>query len=238
MDLGFTQKSSLIIFFSLSRDGKMLLFKKTSLILLFIFSIIPKPIMANAENKIIMDATILGAIASLGLACYQGKDPCQISPNLNTDKLTLSLNQGGNNDTIQHSRLALGADWQEDIYDSKNFNISGRWEINANYWSSTKTNPQNASGYIVGLTPVFHYSWKKQPIIPYFELGGGPQYLSNATIENDFKSTQFQFGSILGIGIKNQYFELGYRYLHISNANISAPNPATDFHNLHIGYKF
>ena len=73
---------------------------------------------------------------------------------------------------------------------------------------------------------------------PYLELGGGPQLLSNVTIENEYKSTQFQFGSILGLGIKSNSYEIGYRYLHISTANLELPNPGTDIHGLHIAYKF
>lgn len=192
---------------------------------------------AETDNGALMNVAIVGAIASLGLACIQGKDPCSLVPNLNTDKVTVSIDQGSDN-TVHQVRFAVGLDWQDKLYESDNFAISGRWEANVNYWYSSRRNPLNSDGYIIGLTPVFNYDWKLSPITPYIELGGGPQLLSNVTIENEFKSTQFQFGSIFGLGIKSKSYEVGYRYLHISNANIELPNPGTDIHGLHIAYKF
>lgn len=195
----------------------------------------------DTSNTSLMNATIIGAIASIGFACYQGKSPCTLAPNVNLDKLTVSIDKGSDN-TVQHLRIALGADWQEAIYESKHFLVDGRWEINSNFWQSTQKNPTNKNGWIIGLTPVFQYSpkdtWANGVVNPYFELGGGPQFLSDSYIENENKSTQFQFGSILGFGVSNKLFEIGYRYLHISNANIELPNPGTDFHNIHVGIKF
>lgn len=194
-------------------------------------------VQADTSNDSLMNLTIWGAVASLGLACYEGKDPCSFKPNLNTQALTLSFDHG-QDESLNQIRFALGADWQDKLYDSEHFAISGRWEVNVNYWHSSLVSPLNQEGFILGLTPVFNYDWKLNPITLYIELGGGPQLLSNVTIENEFKSTQFQFGSILGLGIKNKNFEVGYRYLHISNANIELPNPGTDIHGVHLAYKF
>ncbi|OYX04636.1 MAG: acyloxyacyl hydrolase, partial [Thiotrichales bacterium 32-46-8] len=41
-----------------------------------------------------------------------------------------------------------------------------------------------------------------------------------------------------GLGWENQQFRLGYKYLHVSNANIEIPNPSTDFHFVELGYRF
>ncbi len=193
---------------------------------------------AAKANNDPMSFAILGALGSLGLACYQGgKAPCSLTPDVDIDKLSVSYDQGADS-TLQHYRVALGADWLHNFYESENFEISGRWEINLNYWNSTLDNPTKDDGYMIGVTPVFHYTYKMSSIMPYIEMGGGPQLLSNIQIENEYKSTQFQFGSIIGIGLKNNQFEIGYRYLHISNAGIEMPNPGTDFHNVHLGYHF
>lgn len=191
----------------------------------------------DTSNDFLMNATILGAISSLGFACYQGKAPCSLSPGIDTDKLTFSLDFGEDN-TVKQTRLALGVDWLEKIYQSKNITVTGRIELNTNIWKSSLKNAKNKSGYIIGITPVFRYISPKITRGGYFELGGGPQYLSNTIIEDENKSTQFQFGSILGFGFAGKTFEAGYRYLHISNANIEIPNPGTDFHSLHLAYKF
>ncbi len=192
---------------------------------------------AKQENNDLMSFAILGAIGSLGFACYEGKAPCSLSSGIDTDKLTFSLDAGSDR-TTDHLRLGLGADWQEAVFETDSWEVSGRLEGSLHYWSSTLENPENKSGYIIGITPVFHYQPKNFTYTPFIEMGGGPHLLSDITIENDYKSTQFQFGSIFGLGVKNQDFEISYRYLHISNAGIEMPNPGTDFHNIHVGYHF
>ncbi|MGM0542131.1 MAG: acyloxyacyl hydrolase [Pseudomonadota bacterium] len=192
---------------------------------------------AKQDNDELMSLAILGAIGSLGLACYQGKTPCSLTPGLNTEQLTFSIDAGSDNTTDQF-RLGLGADWQEPVFETASWEIAGRLEGSLHYWSSTLANPENESGYIIGLTPVFHYQPKNFTYTPFIELGGGPHLLSDIVVEDDYKSTQFQFGSIVGFGVKNQDFEISYRYLHISNAGIEVPNPGTNFHNIHIGYYF
>lgn len=191
----------------------------------------------DTSNDFLMNATIWGAVGSLGFACYQGKPPCSLDPGLDTKKRTLSLDIGSD-DTIDFQRISLGADWIEPIYQSGAFQLGGRLEINAGLWRSSLKNPLNKSGTIIGINPVFQSRYQLGSFSPYFELGGGPNWLSDVTIENEFKSTQFQFGSILGFGVQTQLFEIGYRYLHISNAGIEVPNPGTDFHNLHLGIPF
>lgn len=191
----------------------------------------------DTSSDYLMNATIWGAVASLGFACYQGKPPCSLEPGIDTGKLTLSADIGSDN-TIGFQRLSLGADWQTPLYQAGQYQLTGRMELNAGAWRSSLKAPLNKSGYILGINPVFQSRYHLGKLNPYFELGGGPNWLSDVTIENEFKSTQFQFGSIFGFGIQTQTFEVGYRYLHISNAGIELPNPGTDFHNLHLGITF
>lgn len=196
-----------------------------------------KPSFAADNNNNMMNLAIWAAVGSLGFACYQGKAPCSLRPGIDGDKQVVSFDTGSDH-SIKQNRIAWGADWKDPLFENDDFRIDGRWEINANEWHSTLAHPKNKSGWIVGLTPVFHYNWKLSGFTPYLEAGAGPQFLSNITIENTYKSTQFQFGDILGFGMTTKHFELGYRFLHISNANIEIPNPGTNFHNLHIAYKF
>ncbi|MEA3404388.1 MAG: acyloxyacyl hydrolase [Pseudomonadota bacterium] len=211
------------------------LFTSTAILPLLL---VPQSAQAAKANNDPMSFAILGALGSLGMACYQGgKAPCSLTPDIDINKLSFSYDQG-HDATLKHYRLALGADWLQDFYQSENFEITGRWEVNLNYWNSTLDNADQDDGYMLGITPVFHYTYKMNTLKPFIEMGGGPQLLSNDTVENEFKSTQFQFGSIFGLGIKNNQFEISYRYLHISNAGIAMPNPGTDFHNIHLGYHF
>ena len=205
--------------------------------LISISALSPAATYAENSNNGPMSLAILGAIGSLGFACYQGTAPCVLRPHINTDKLTASADIGSDN-KLKHARFSIGADWDEKVYEAQNWEIVGRWDLSAHAWSSDENNIENDAGYIIGLTPVFHYQLKNMAYTPFIELGGGPHLLSDVRIENENKSTQFQFGSIFGLGVKRDAFEVGYRYLHISNAGIEMPNPGTDIHNIHIGYHF
>ncbi|MCF6298506.1 MAG: acyloxyacyl hydrolase [Thiomicrorhabdus sp.] len=216
--------------------SKALFFNNSVLVIVFSLFFTP-PIQAKQENNDLMPFAILGAFGSFGLACYQGKAPCTVDPNLNTDALTISADMGADRSTEQ-VRISLGADWKEAVYDANTWQVVGRLEGSVQKWWSTLDNPQNKEGYIAGITPVFHYQPKDMQFTPFLEMGGGLYLLNNIVIENEYKSTQFQFGSILGLGIKHKQFEISYRYLHISNAGIEMPNPGTDFHSLHLAYSF
>lgn len=217
----------------------MSLLKTRFLSVFFILFSMNQTVQAGDSKSALMNAAIVGGIASLGFACYEGKDPCTLSPNINWDKKTLTTDFGSDN-TMQNARFSLGVDWQDPIYESGKFSVTGRWEVSGDLWYSTDAAVKNTTGWMVGISPIFNYNWAiNNQFTPYFETGSGIQYLSSATIENEFKSTQFQFSDILGLGLKlNQNAEIGYRYVHISNANISLPNPGTDIHNIHIGYTF
>lgn len=197
---------------------------------------------AKQENNDLMTFAILGAVGSLGLACYEGKPPCSLKPGVDWSKRTFSLDAGADM-TTKHSRISIAADWLEPVYQATNWEVTGRLETSLHHWYSTLSQQNNESGIIWGIAPVFHYQLRDYSIAntglqPFFEMGGGPHILDNITIENEYKSTQFQFGSIFGFGVKNKRFEITYRYLHISNAGIEMPNPGTDFHDAHIGIYF
>ena len=197
---------------------------------------------ALQQNDDFMTLTILGAVGSLGLACSQGKAPCAFEPGVNLEKLSISLDQGSDL-SAKHISLSVGANWIEPVYTAESWEVVGRLEGRLHHWWSTLDEPLNKSGLMLGITPVFQYQPKdytfgNSSIFPFVEMGGGPYLMDDIIFENENKRTQFQFGSILGLGIKGKQFEATFRYLHISNAGIEMPNPGVDFHSLHIGYYF
>ncbi|WP_319380125.1 acyloxyacyl hydrolase [Thiomicrorhabdus sp.] len=184
-----------------------------------------------------MPYAIIGSVASLVFACYQGKTPCTLTPEMDADKLTFSVDRGQDNKLYQE-RVSIGMDWKEAIYQGQYWSLKGRWDLSVHHWHSDSQGVRNDSGYIIGLTPIFQYRLNSDEISPYIEMGAGPHLLDNIYIEDEDKSTQLQFGDHLGIGFNAGPVEVGYRYIHISNANIELPNPGTDFHNLHFAYRF
>ncbi len=202
-------------------------------------TLVPSASYAAESNNSPQTFAILGAIGSLAYSCYAGKAPCVARNHIDLDELTFSLDRG-KDVSLTNTRLAIGADWDEKVYESENWEIVGRWDLSFHRWTSDsdKAGVETTSGSIIGLSPVFHYQMRNMAYTPFIEMGGGPHLLNDIMIEDENKSTQFQFGSIFGLGIKKDGFEAGYRYLHISNASIKMPNPGTDIHSLHLGYHF
>ncbi len=191
----------------------------------------------QTSDRSLLNIAIVGSIASFSFACYQGKAPCTLEPGIDIDKINFSLDYGTDN-TVKQTRIALGADWIDDLYNGESLKIDGRMEVATFFWNSTLDNPQNRSGYIIGVTPVFNFSPQKMLPNAYLEFGSGPHFLSSTRLENKNKSTHFQMGSIFGFGYGGKIFDIGYRYLHLSNVNIKFPNPGTDFQSIHLTYKF
>ena len=131
---------------------------------------------------------------------------------------------------------------------------------NRGFWSYQFQNGWTAKGYldfslaqiegklsggnggilVAGVTPTLRFEAKTSP--GFVEFGVGVHYFDEKTI-NASKSvgTHFEFGDLLGVGVKlgeKQQFEVGYRFIHYSNAGISANNPGLDFHQLRLQVNF
>ena len=91
--------------------------------LISIFAVSPATSYADNSNNGPMSLAILGAIGSLGLACYQGTAPCVLRPHINTNKLTASADMGSDN-KLQHTRFSIGADWTEKVYEAEKIDVS------------------------------------------------------------------------------------------------------------------
>ncbi|MDY0136328.1 MAG: acyloxyacyl hydrolase [Thiomicrospira sp.] len=127
---------------------------------------------------------------------------------------------------------------QQALISQDYFDLNAHWEVDLAYWQSRLTQPKSKDGYTFSVTPVLSYRLTRVALTPYLETGIGLAYISNSTMENIDKSTNFQFTEILGVGVQLADWRLGYRYRHISNAGISLPNNATDIHSVHLSYQF
>lgn len=152
-------------------------------------------------------------------------------------KQQLSLSIGGDADgDMASARLAYRIDPNKILWKTTQFALSTHLELSVGQWQAEKSYSQRSMTDL-GLTPVFKFKSDEQS--PWYaEVGVGMHYLSQVHIKDYSKSTQFQFGDQFGMGWENQSFRLGYKYLHVSNANIEIPNPATDFHFIETAYRF
>jgi lipid A 3-O-deacylase len=152
-------------------------------------------------------------------------------------KQQLSIMSGGDADADMNSvRLAYRLDPKQSFWKTKDFALSAHLEMSLGQWQADRKYA-NRSITDFGLTPVFKLKSHENAHL-YAEVGVGAHLLSDVKIKDYSKSTQFQFGDQFGFGWESQQFRVGYKYMHISNANIEIPNPSTDFHFVELGYRF
>jgi len=158
----------------------------------------------------------------------------------------MSINGGP--DSSSHASVDLyrvGVQWKWDKrwFESSNWHLGGYWDLQAGYWDNSSPNRTNSGLWEAAFTPVFRIQQNHlSSIAPYAEFGVGVHLLSETSVSEQRRfSTNFQFGSHVGIGVRfgeNNAFEIGYRYQHISNAGIDHPNNGINFNILHFGYWF
>lgn len=151
---------------------------------------------------------------------------------------------GSSKDGITLYRVGLQWEWERQWFTAGDWFLGGYWEFNASYWDGQEGTTGNTSLSEIGITPVFRLQ-RYQPftsgIRPYFEFAVGAHLLSETKIDNREFSTAFQFGDYLGLGVQlgsAGRSELGYRFLHFSNAGIDEPNDGANFHLLHFSYRY
>jgi hypothetical protein len=93
-----------------------------------------------------------------------------------------------------------------------------------------------AGGSPIGAQINFLYSHRLQP---FLTSGGGFLYFNRQM----FGATQFNFTAQLGAGVqvftsRHHSIDLGYKYHHISNANLGNINPGMDSHVVFVGVSF
>ena len=118
------------------------------------------------------------------------------------------------------------------------------WAVRTHLESSlTQISGKGTNGrdlVVLGVTPMVRFEPKSSP--GFIEVGIGANYFDKKNL-NDQKSvgTHFEFGDIIGVGFKfggQKQHEIGYRFIHYSNAGISSNNPGVDFHMLRLKTSF
>ena len=149
------------------------------------------------------------------------------------------LATGWGNDDTQMYRLGIARDWKQAWFTDGDWQVSGYWLAEIGYWNSNKHSRDNDSLWEIGLTPVLRLAPKATTgPRPYLEAGIGGHVLSDTRIGERNLSTAWQFGSHIGAGVHCGALEIGYRFQHLSNASIKAPNDGINFHVLTAGMRF
>jgi hypothetical protein len=158
------------------------------------------------------------------------------------DSVSATVGKDNNSNNTDIYRLGLQNKWNRTWFNGGAWFVGGYWDVSLAYWDSDNDN--NGSLYDLSLTPILRLQRDAElshSVSPFSEVGVGGHLLSEREIGERDLSTNFQFGSHLGVGLgfgdKGRY-ELMYRYQHVSNGNIKSPNQAINLHLVSFGYAF
>lgn len=172
---------------------------------------------------------VLLLMAGLGLAPASGA----------ADGVAVEFGHG--NDSTNLGRISLIHPWDRQWFTDGNWYLTGYWDASAGRWHSSATGGKNI--WDIGLAPVFRLQSKANSgWRPYLEGAIGIHFLSDTHVNADRDmGSAFQFGDHLGVGLmfgnKGQ-FDLGYRFQHLSNADIKSPNDGINFQQIRFAYLF
>jgi lipid A 3-O-deacylase len=147
----------------------------------------------------------------------------------------------GRGDSTDMGRVALFHQWGRKWFTDGNWYVGGYWEVSLGRWNSTAAGGKEI--WDLGITPVFRLQSKAATgFRPYVEAAVGLHLIDHTHVNNNRDmSTAFQFGDHVGVGLllgdKGQ-FDLGYRFQHLSNADIKKPNNGINFQQIRLGYSF
>ena len=128
-------------------------------------------------------------------------------------------------------------------FDNGDWMVTGFWEASIGAWRGHSAQGNNQTVADIGVTPVFRFQQRKlSGVAPYLEGAVGFHLISPTFIyTNRHFSTAFQFGDHIGFGLRfgdRHQFDLGYRYQHLSNADIKKPNQGINFSQVRFTYHF
>ncbi|HKB58688.1 MAG TPA: acyloxyacyl hydrolase [Gallionellaceae bacterium] len=141
-------------------------------------------------------------------------------------------------------RIGAMWNWNRSWFNNGAWHVTGFWDASIAQWHGDSAADNNQTVTDIGIMPVFRYTPKDQTgTTPYLEAGIlGLHLISPTFLYTGRKfSTGFQFGHILGFGVRmgpRHQFELGFRYQHVSNADIKLPNSGMDFEIFRVAYWF
>lgn len=151
----------------------------------------------------------------------------------------LVVESGGSPDA---SSLRVGAirQWNQRWFTEGHWHLTGYWEAAIGAWQA---DDHGGAVLNASLTPVFRFRPNASGgTQPYWDAGIGVMLLSKTRVGPDVRlGSAFQFNDVVGFGVtfgdKSQY-DLGYRFQHVSNADIARHNDGIDFHQIRLTYLY
>jgi hypothetical protein len=154
------------------------------------------------------------------------------------DSFTLS---GGPSSDADGIRVAAGWDWNKRWFSDGDWHLGGYWEANLGYWQGREAGARNL--WSLGVTPVFRLAANDRQHSRWFwDFGVGLQVQSDDHVNTERQlGSRVLFSDVLGVGRtfgdKDRH-ELGYRFWHLSNANLADENDGLSFHEIRWTWRF
>lgn len=158
----------------------------------------------------------------------------------------VSLEYGKSNSSnadVREAGASLQWNWDKKWFEGGDWHVGGYWEASIRQWENSSVLKTNSGLTDIGFTPVFRLQQNKlSNVAPYLEGAIGIHLLSKSSVssQRDFGSS-FQFGDHVGAGIRfgqKGAYDLSYRYQHLSNGGLKAPNQGINFNQIRFAYHF
>ena len=136
------------------------------------------------------------------------------------------------------TRIAAQWQWPQRWWQGAAGHLGGYWDVSAAQWQRAGRPGERSRLGEIGVTPVLRLQLNDLRG-PYLEAGIGVHLLSATTLGNKRFGSALQFGEHLGFGYRfggRGAIDVGYRYQHLSNANLSDPNNGIEFHQIRLQY--
>lgn len=163
---------------------------------------------------------------------------------LAADAVSVALGRGALETQGSLRQVDLRYDWSQRWLTDGAWYLGGYSELSLDYLASDQAGTKRNELFGIGGRGVLRYQ-RYRPwwgsVTPFVEAGSGPFLFTGHRFGGVNVSTNLQFGSILGMGVRfgaQRRFELSYRFMHVSNASIKKPNPGLDFNVVYFTYYF
>ena len=144
-------------------------------------------------------------------------------------RIGLSPNQHGRDFRQAEGFVDCNLPWKWDL--GKEWYLQSRLDFSAGWLANSV---DDAAVFTTG--PSFLVGRQRLPFS--FEVGFSPTLLSNHDFGTRNFGTPFQFTSHFGLNWDLGHFRVGYRFQHMSNADISQNNPGLSMQMVALSYRF
>lgn len=149
------------------------------------------------------------------------------------DAASLELANGNKTQVI---RIGVQRDWSASWWRSGGTHVRGYWDASLAHWQGNRfEGVANNKQHITDVSVTAMCRLEADSARGFYAEGGiGPHFLSAHYDNNDRQlSTNFQFGSHLGVGyVFNPSADLGVRITHVSNGGVREPNDGVNLFGL------